>query len=488
MSSLRARAIRGIGVLGGLQIFRTFIAFFVSILLYRLLSAKDFGLFALCEMYFIFLLILSDMGMENVVTQHPRSAEPKVLQTGFFIRIFFTLASFAALFFGAGWISRFTANADAERPLRFIAANLFVNLITFKPEVVLKKKLEFEKFILPEIISSLSSAVISVTLALLGFHYWSLFVASVMNQVFRAAALLRISPQRWRGTWEGALVGPFLQKGLYNFFTKVLYYALPHVVYFFVAKILGVSVLGFYYLAFNWANVFVTYVVQLFGRVVFPAVATVESDLAHVKEIFDEYVTRLSLLAAPLSAGLAMLAGLLIPFVLGGKWEPSVLPCRILCLYGYAGILFGSSLIVLQSLGEFKKILDCLVLEFLVFLVLIYPASTHFGLAGVAWVMTTSKTVGTILMVHALAKKLKTSWRHVLKVIAPSLICSLAMAGLLGGLRGWMIQRSVSVLPQLIVSVASGILFYFALYFLIHPRGRGEMKTILRDFAILFGK
>ena len=67
--NLRARTVKSLSAVVGIQFFKKIFSVAVSVLLYRFLSSKDFGLFALCESYLMFAMIFADMGIEDSVIQ-----------------------------------------------------------------------------------------------------------------------------------------------------------------------------------------------------------------------------------------------------------------------------------------------------------------------------------------------------------------------------------------------------------------------------------
>lgn len=479
---MREKAVKGIGVFLSLQLFRRAVTFTVSILLYRFLASRDFGLFALCESYIIVMSIFAEFGIDDVIVQNRSKEVGKVITVGFLVRVFCTLVSFVFIQLAADGFASWARHPELASPLRVMSLTLPINLLTFRCEMELKKNLRFEKFFWPEMMGGISSAVIALALAIMGWGVWALVMAAVLNPVVRAFILIRRFGQPLpHGSWDWKIFKSLLVKGKFSPVITLLYFLLAQSVHFFVARFVNLQSVGYFYLAFNWANFFVVYVVQFVGRVLFPAVAKIESDRPRVVNAYHEYLTRISLIAAPFGAGLAFVVPSLIPWLLGTQWTGAILICQMLSVHGYFRAIAAPSQTILYSLGQFKKISACLLIELACFWIFIYVGLKTGGLAGIAVGMAASKAIGFLLFLMVLERHLGNTLRKVLKAIVPSLLSSLVMVLSLASLRALFNASAWPAPFFLLFTALTGISIYLGSYGLFRPGGTAELKALSSD-------
>ena len=73
---------------------------------------------------------------------------------------------------------------------------------------------------------------------------------------------------------------------------------------------------------------------RLSGRVTFPAFSAIQDDNEQIRLGYLKTVSYTSLMTFPMLAGLAVVAPVFIPVVIGENWVPMVLPLQILSVYG----------------------------------------------------------------------------------------------------------------------------------------------------------
>lgn len=488
MSALRQKTVRGVASLAVLQAGRWVFTTASSILMYRLLTPFDFGVFVLAETYLVFANILADMGLEDVSVQHRKGNADAVLQSALLIRTLFSCTALAAIFLWSDDLAEAFRHPQSSLPLKMMAVTVVLNLFAFKSEAAIKRRLSFHQFIFPEITASFVSALTAFIFALMHWGYWSLVMSMLLGRAVRTAMVYRECPQPLLGPVDRVTLGELFHKGKYNALITLLYYAINQSVNIFVGRFLGVGIVGYFYLAFNWSNFVVTNGIQTLGRVVFPAVAGIEADRERVTRFYYQYLSRVSILAMMINAMLMVLAGDLIPMILGPQWKQAIVPCQILCLYGYIRALSSVASLILQSTGQFKKISEFLAIELALFLIIIYPFIQWNGIYGAAWAMVITKMAGFTLGTRAVLNLLGQSWMKTVEKILPSFWAALLMmAGLI---------YTKVLLNKIEVALPIGCLFaalvgagiFLLSYALIHPSGREEMGLMAEDIAALWGK
>ncbi len=62
---LRSKTLKSISAVGVIQLFKKLVTFAVSVALYRFLSSRDYGIYALCESVLMIAVIFADFGVED---------------------------------------------------------------------------------------------------------------------------------------------------------------------------------------------------------------------------------------------------------------------------------------------------------------------------------------------------------------------------------------------------------------------------------------
>lgn len=475
---LRSKTLAGISTMGLLQAIQWGISFGTSIFLYRLLSARDFGIFVLCEFYLMFAQSFADMGMESAVIQKKENA----FEPAYFIRIICALLGMLILILSAWPLGLRSGHREMIEPLRMLSIVLAFQLISFKAEVFLKKEMAFSKLFFPELYAAVASSVCSLFLAFSGWGYWSLVGSTIAAQMVRALFFVRLTPPWPFPGIRLTAVRQILYDGWHIFLTGLLFYLLQRTGHFLAGNFLSLETLGFFALAFNWANFFVTRFVHLVNRVVFPAASSVAEDRARIIKIYEAFLSKMSFLATPFHLGLALLGPLAIPIILGEKWLPSVPYFQALCFYGYLRSLASVFHTLLQALGSFRLISRLLFVEWMIYAVGGFAGLHFWNLWGIVIPMLVAKGIIFIFLAFALIRQLNLSKIKTIFGMMPSLISGLAMALVVGGALQMRFFSDLAAPLYLMLLLSLGVLSYLLSHFLLFPVRTREMFSLWNDF------
>jgi len=152
-----------------------------------------------------------------------------------------------------------------------------------------------------------------------------------------------------------------------------------------VGRFLGTAALGNYSLAYNIASAPIIVVVFSLTKVLFPAYAEITQHPNRLEQAFTKVFSISSLVLLTIAVPSFLLAGEIVQLLFGGRWTSAGTVLRVLAL---AIPLRGLALImstVFFGLNRPKQVAVGRTLEAVVFLVVLYPLITAFGLAGGAW-------------------------------------------------------------------------------------------------------
>jgi PST family polysaccharide transporter len=101
-----------------------------------------------------------------------------------------------------------------------------------------------------------------------------------------------------------------------------------------IGKYLGPTPLGFYNLAYNILLFPLGNISSVIGRVMFPALSSIQNDKSLVRDSYIKANRYIAFLTFPMMTGLFILAPQFIHIVFGQKWTRSIFLMQILCLVG----------------------------------------------------------------------------------------------------------------------------------------------------------
>jgi len=332
--SLESRTVRGIGWSATSKIAQLLMSILISAILARLLTPSDFGLIAMVLVFSNFVAIFSGFGLQSAIVQK-KEVSDEALSSIFWINVGLGALLTLALAASAPLIAAFYSQPELTPIVVFISTTFFIISFGNVPYGLLTKRMNFKALAVIESCATAISGSIAIFLAFSGYGVWSLAWYTVLSNVFMV--FFSWIYARWAPHF---LLGLQHVKGLLGFganltgSTLVNYFA-QNMDNLLIGRFLGSAPLGFYNLAYNLLLLPTSNISDVVGRVMFPALSTIQHDKQLVR---DSYVTANRYIAAvafPLMTWILVTAPQLIRVVYGPKWI-SVIP--LIQIFALAGI------------------------------------------------------------------------------------------------------------------------------------------------------
>lgn len=428
------------------------------IVLARLLSPADFGLFGIVMLAIATLDALSQTGLNIALIQHKDRTEA-YLDTAWTVQVIRGLVMVAVLFGGAPAIGWFFDEPRAVLLLRVacvsVALGGFVNIGI----IYFQKELEFHKHFLYNALASAVSLPVAVILAYHLRSVWALVWAGLAEAAARCAVSYVLHPYRPRLRFNGAQARELFRFGRWVLGSSVLIFAATHGDDALVGKMLGVAALGLYQMAYRIANMAATEITHTVSAVTFPAYSKIQEDIGRLREAYLRTLALTMFLATPVAAGIAAVAPVFVSVVLGPKWQAAVLPMQLLCIYGLARAYAASMGPACYAVGRPRIETVGTLLYVLGMSLLLWPMARAWGLPGVCLAVVAPLGCSNTYVTWRVLRLLRVSPVEVLKRVTHPLACGLAMFALLVGLRRLFAPSAV----VLVLLVCVGATVYLAL-------------------------
>jgi O-antigen/teichoic acid export membrane protein len=464
--SLKQEAIRGVTWSAAQKWGVRLISFFVMLILARLLLPESFGLVAYASVFISFAGIFLDQGFSDAIVQFP-NLEREHLDTAFWMSVLtgtvLTIATIAA----SGLIANAFHEPQLVPVLKWLSLSFILSALNSVQASLLRRNLDFKSLSLRSLISTLTSGVVAVTMAFLGFGVWSLVAKLLVDAAVSVIALwqvsnwrpsLRISGKHWKELFSFG--GHILGGNLVDFLSV-------HSDDFLIGYFLGPIALGYYTLGYNLLLVMTDLLVSVPNLVVFPIFSKIQDDPNRLKSAFFELTELQSVIAFPIFLGIAVVAPEAVRVLYTDKWAASIPVVQILMLIGIvrSAIYFYSS--IFRAAGKpswrFGIYTVTAGLNVVGFLLVV-----RMGIVAVAASYVIVSYLLMPLYFLMIRKLIHVSIRSHLKQYIPALASSLIMVAVVFIIK-YFVGQNYSVTIRLVVFVLAGVGTYLLAIRLIRP-------------------
>ncbi|MEZ5062958.1 MAG: lipopolysaccharide biosynthesis protein [Solirubrobacterales bacterium] len=299
----------------------------IGIVLARILSPEDYGVYAVALVVLNVLLSVNELGVSLAIVRRPGDVSAIAPTVGT-LSLATSLLMWAIIFAVAPAIAGALGIADAAGVIRVLALAIVVDALTAVPAALMTRDFMQKERLIVDTAGFVATSAISLALAAGGAGPWALVWGALLGNVVNAAFILRYAPQRFGFGFRPAVARELLGFGLPLAGASLLIIALLEIDYVVIGAELGAVSLGLYLLAFNLS----TWPVNMFSaparRISLPLFARLHNGETSASEAFVPVCCALLLVTLPACILLAVFAEPLVDIVYGEQWLDSaqVLP------------------------------------------------------------------------------------------------------------------------------------------------------------------
>lgn len=402
------------------------ITFLVGLVLARLLTPEEYGLIGIITIFIAVFNSIVDSGFSNALIRK-NDAKDIDYNTVFITNLVLSVVLFGALYVSAPSISRFFSQPQLIPLLRVMGIIVIINAFAIIQRTILVKKVDFKTQTKVSLISSISSGVVGIGMALNGLGVWSLVGQQISRQFLNSAFLWFYS--KWYPKLQFSIQS---FKELFSFGWKLLASSLIDTVWreiyqVVIGKYYTPAALGQYTRAQQFASIYSSNLNSVVQRVSFPVLSSVQDDKERLKNGYKRIIKVSMLITFTLMLGLAAVAKPLVLSLIGEQWLPCVPFLQIICLQMMLYPLHSLNLNMLQVQGRSELFLR---LEIIKKIIALGPLLLGI-FVNIYWMLGSSVITGFIayyLNAHYSGPFLNYSIKEQVKDILPSFGVALAMA------------------------------------------------------------
>jgi lipopolysaccharide exporter len=431
-----------------------------SVVLARYLSARDYGIFGYASIFVAFLARFNDLGLGQAIVQR-QELEDRVINIAFTVRLALGTAAFGLAVAASKFVGYSFGDPAVSTVVIVLSLDFLISSFSFIPNFLMVRELDFRRWIQPMIAAAVVRTALACWLAIKGYGFWSIVLASVASSVISTIWFLLLKRVRVRFAWDKRIAHELMRFGVPLFSAGLLVFALFNADNFMIGTFAGAVALGYYAIAFNWGSMSAGLVYEVVHTVLFPTLARIQDNPAQLRRMYLRVMEQLSMVGVLVHVGLFCCAKEFLVIVLGHgteKWAMATRPLQILCVYGLVRLMLEPLGNVLLALGRTRLMFRANLIAAICELSLLYPAVRYGGLNAVAVVVTVAYAIQWFVYWPVIRFSLDIRISEIVRVFLPSLL-----GGISGLIIGICIQSVSPMGPTRLVLMILGITLVFSI-------------------------
>ncbi|MCI4662538.1 MAG: lipopolysaccharide biosynthesis protein [Neomegalonema sp.] len=353
------------------------------IVLARIMTPHDYSVVAIATMIVLGTEMLMDFSPELTLVQRKEALK------GHFDAVFsFTVIRntiIAIVFFlAAPWIADYFGEPVLVYLLYTLCVTTFINGFYNQGAAAFSRELDYRKYTIVRAVPKLTSVVVAISLAVLIWpDYRALIAATATNSILGTALSYWLHPYRprfnlshWRDVF-GASAG-LLGFNLCNYL-----FLESHV--FFVAKIVGTSLVSIFALAVELAKMVVTELAGPVSHSLILGFSRLQDDAQEMQRQFQLALGVLFVITAPMAVGIALVAEPAVRLLFGAQWMAAAPIVEILWIAGLTTVLSRTIMSVMIAKSQQTGLMWAYGVGTVIMVAAMLVLGPDYGLEGMAW-------------------------------------------------------------------------------------------------------
>ena len=393
--NLSQRAVRGGFWVFSLRAVQQLFGLARLIIIARILSPHDFGLMGIALLTMATLETFSQTGFQAALIQKKEDIK-SYLDAAWTVLIIRGFILFAILYLIAPYAATFFEVPEAKPIIQVIGLAVLLQAFTNIGVIYFKKELEFNKEFIYQFAGTLADFIVAVSAVLILGNVWALVFGLLAGNVARGFMSYLIHPYRPHLSFDLGKAKELFGFGKWILGSSILVFLITQGDDIFVGKLLGVTALGFYQLAYKVSNMPATEITHVISQVTFPAYSKLQGDIPKLRDTYLMVLQLTTFLSFPIAGLIFVLAPDFTIIFLGEKWMPMVPAMMVLVFAGLVRSISATTGPMFQAVGKPKIITKWQPVRLFVLVVLIYPFTIQWGIWGTALSVLLSNLVSAI--------------------------------------------------------------------------------------------
>ncbi len=450
------------------------VTFIVSVILTRLLTPAEYGVFGIVSSIISLAIIFVDSGFRLAIVQNKENTQQQ-LSTIFYINVGLALTMMALMFAASGFVERFYGIEYLSVYIAVTSINFLLSGLTVVPAALLQKEMRLKSIAFVNTVSPILCGAIAIPMALGGLSVWALISQPIAINALSFVAMTVMA--RWRPSLQ---FSPIAVKGMWQYGYRMFAASLLETIFnridvLMIGKFFRVETLGL----FNRAKSLDVLVRDFSSRtttsVVFPLFAKIQDDIDQTRDYYRRSLNFVCLISFFLIGGLFLGAHDLVVILFTKRWLPMTDYFRLLIIVGFAYPVSSLMVNLVSARGDSASVLRLAIVKKAVmaptFLTLVWGGIFSFLIAR-AVASCVNLWINAIYVAREIGVSSKEQIASLLKYL---LVCTFGVLVVLS-FTYWIPNRYIHVF---VVSTSFTII-YFGVCYLFGLEGLKELSSRIK--------
>ncbi len=327
--SLTTKMVRGAGWIFSAKMAGRILTALKLVILARLLSPGDFGLFGIVVLAMAGFEALTRTGFDEALVQRREDIRDD-LNTAWTVQVIRGLLLAVFLIASAPFIAWFFDEPRALPLLRILGGVKFIGSFSNIGMIFWQKELHFNKRALHGTLVAFISAMAGIIAGLILRNVWALVWSNIAGTLSGLLLSYVMHPYRPRFSWDRERARTLLKYGVWVTGTSMLVYFSAYLDNLMVGKLLGTEALGFYVMAYQLSLLPLKETAYAVSGVFMPGYAKLQGDPKRLSRAYERTLGITAAVSFPVCLGIILIAPPAVRLVLGDEWTPSIPLIQIL--------------------------------------------------------------------------------------------------------------------------------------------------------------
>ena len=358
------------------QFFRLVCQFLVVIVLARLLTPTDFGLYAMLSIFVGLANTFANAGLTDALIQRKVTTHQEESSL-FFFTIALALVVALILSVMSHWIAVFYKQPLLESIAYVMGFCVFIGSFTSVQTALFSKAYDFKTTALIGAVVSLFSGAVAISAAWAGWGVWSLVTQTLVATILSTLIFWFKHPWRPKLFFNLACIRPYLSFGGYLLISRLINVVSVNLYTLIIGKFYSAQEVGIFNRASNFQNLLINSMSGIVAKVAFPVFAAAAEDHDRLERGLNKALLGTVFLSVPIAIVLVFLAEPIVWVLFGDQWIKSI---PILQILGLEALIWPFHLLnvsLLMSMGRGNLMFIGVLVKFSVTLIMLFIAAPY---------------------------------------------------------------------------------------------------------------
>ena len=477
------KVISGVGWSSLASIVNYLLLFTRTFILVRFLAPEDFGLMALSLLLVTVMKQFSHIGLEQAVIQED-NVDQSTINTVWSTSIIRGLLFFGLINIFCPYYADYFNEPELKTILPILSCAAIFNGFKNSYVVLAQKALKFDVLFKLTVIANIVEFIITVTLAVIYGNVIALVMGYLAGSIAALILSFTLFHRRPNFVFNTSEFLKLFKFGKWVFSGGILIFLILNIDTTVIGKVLGTAMLGYYTIAFRFANFAATDIVLTFSKSLYPSFSLVKNDLTLLKDYFLTTVLIISIVVLPIMMILGFYAESFVLYFLGSDWEQVILPLKILVVFGIVRSFASVCGFIFWAVGKPKIQSGISFLQLVLILIIILPLTSNYNIAGTALAVTIPLFVSSLISFYYVGLELKINIYDLFSYLRSTFLAGVCLLSLIIFMQ-WYFQSIPSTLIFLLNGAVLCSIYLILLFLFDYFSGKkiiGITKNVVNHF------